>query len=99
LLIIRLLHGDSQTAIALAIGQYTQQSGRKVESVIIDEGFGSLDKNGRDDMIQELNELQQRLKRIILVSHQEEFFSAFTNGYKVELVDNASQVSLLESSF
>lgn len=50
-------------------------------------------------MIQELNQLQQRLKRIILVSHQEEFFSAFTNGYKIELVDSSSQVSLLESSF
>jgi DNA repair protein SbcC/Rad50 len=86
-------------SLALAIGQYTQKNGRNIESVIIDEGFGSLDKNGRDDMIQELNELQQRLKRIILVSHQEEFFSAFTNGYKISLVERTSQVSLLESSF
>lgn len=69
----------------------------KAENVL--KGFGSLDKNGRDDMIQELNQLQKRLKIIILVSHQEEFFSAFTNGYKVELLESSSQVSLLESSF
>ena len=86
-------------SLALAIGQYIGNNARNIESVIIDEGFGSLDKNGRDDMIQELNELKQRLKRIILVSHQEEFFNEFTNAYKVELVEGASQASLLESSF
>lgn len=84
--------------LALAIGQYAGQGARHIESVIIDEGFGTLDKNGRDDMIQELNELQQQLARIILVSHQEEFFSAFTNGYAVELVNGASKVSLLENA-
>ena len=68
------------------------------ESVIIDEGFGSLDKNGRDDMIQELNELKQQLARIILVSHQEEFTGAFVNGYAVELKDGTSRVSLLEQA-
>lgn len=85
-------------SLALAIGQYAGQGARHIESVIIDEGFGSLDKNGRDDMIQELNKLQQQLARIILVSHQEEFFSAFTNGYAFELVNGASRVSLLENA-
>lgn len=86
-------------SLALAIGQYVGNNTRNIESVIIDEGFGSLDKNGRDDMIEELNELKQRLKRIILVSHQEEFFNEFNNGYKVELIEGASQVSLLEFDF
>jgi DNA repair exonuclease SbcCD ATPase subunit len=82
-------------SLALAIGRYSGQEARRIESVIIDEGFGGLDKNGRDDMIQELSELQQQLKRIILVSHQEEFASAFTNGYFIELVDGSSQISKL----
>ncbi|GAB4525675.1 MAG: SMC family ATPase [Pleurocapsa sp.] len=86
-------------SLALAIGQYVGNNARNIESVIIDEGFGSLDKNGRDDMIEELNELKQRLKRIILVSHQEEFFNEFTNGYKIKLIDGASKVNLLESNF
>ena len=65
--------------------------------MIIDEGFGSLDKDGRDDMIQELHLLSQHLKRIILVSHQDEFAGAFANGYTVKLsADGASRVSLLE---
>lgn len=83
-------------SLALAIGQYAGQGARQIESVIIDEGFGSLDKNGRDDMIQELNELQHRLARIILVSHLEDFSSAFSNGYSIELVNQASKVKPLE---
>jgi exonuclease SbcC len=83
-------------SLALAIGQYAGQDARHIESVIIDEGFGSLDKNGRDDMIQELNKLQHRLKRIILVSHLEDFSCAFPNGYSIELVNQASKVKPLE---
>lgn len=83
-------------SLALAFGQYAGQGARHIESVIIDEGFGSLDKNGRDDMIQELNELQHRLARIILVSHLEDFSCAFSNGYSIELVNQASKVRPLE---
>lgn len=64
-------------SLALAIGQYAGKGARHIESVIIDKGCGSLDKNGQDAMISELNELQQRLKRIILVSLQKKVLEAF----------------------
>ncbi|HEU5376631.1 MAG TPA: SMC family ATPase [Ktedonobacteraceae bacterium] len=83
-------------SLALAIGRYTRQEIRPIKSVIIDEGFGSLDKTGRDDMIRELTALGQELEleRIILVSHQDEFAAAFPNRYSFSLVDNASHVKL-----
>jgi len=37
-----------------------------------------------------------QLSRIILVSHQEEFASAFPNRYSLKLVEGASHVSLME---
>ncbi len=83
-------------SLALAIGRYTSREARHVESVIIDEGFGSLDKAGRDDMIQELNTLREQLERIILVSHQDEFANAFSDRYSFKLVKGASHVSLME---
>jgi len=83
-------------SLALAIGQYIRQESRRIESVIIDEGFGSLDKIGRDDTIQELRNLHQHLERIILVSHQEEFYGTFSTGYEVDIVDGASKVTLIE---
>lgn len=70
-------------AIALAIGRYSAGQSRPLESVIIDEGFGSLDRDGLNSMAEELKELQrsQLLSRIILVSHQEEFVDRFPAGY------------------
>jgi DNA repair protein SbcC/Rad50 len=82
-------------SLALAIGKYIRRESRRVESVIIDEGFGSLDKTGREDTIQELRSLQQYLERIILVSHQEEFYKTFQTGYTIDIVNGCSQASLL----
>ncbi len=82
-------------SLALGIGRYASQGTSRIESVIIDEGFGSLDKTGRQEMIDELHLLKDELKRIILVSHQEEIAEAFSNKYKVELIEGASHVSLV----
>jgi DNA repair exonuclease SbcCD ATPase subunit len=81
-------------SLALAIGQYVGHESQRIESVIIDEGFGGLDKEGRDAMIDALDSLRQQLKRIVLVSHQEEFASAFSNKYLIQLEDGTSKVSL-----
>jgi DNA repair exonuclease SbcCD ATPase subunit len=71
-------------------------SSRRIESVIIDEGFGSLDQDGRREMIDELHSLKNVLQRIILVSHQEEFSDAFPNRYAIELHEGASRVTLVD---
>ncbi len=81
-------------SLAIGIGRHASHGTRQIESVIIDEGFGGLDKEGRQDMIRELHTLKGELKRIILVSHQEEFVDAFDNGYTIELVDQTSKVTL-----
>lgn len=80
-------------SLALAIGQYASRQHRPIESVIIDEGFGSLDRQGRQMMIQELQNLRGHLHCILLVSHQEEFADAFPDGYRFELQDGATRVS------
>jgi exonuclease SbcC len=80
-------------ALALGIGQYASKQHRPIESVIIDEGFGCLDRAGRQVMIQELQNLRGHLHCILLVSHQEEFADAFPDGYRFELQDGATKVS------
>jgi exonuclease SbcC len=80
-------------ALALGIGQYASKQHRPIESVIIDEGFGCLDRAGRQVMIQELQNLRGHLHCILLVSHQEEFADAFPDGYRFELHDGATRVS------
>ncbi len=73
-------------AVALAIGRFASGQARPLESVIIDEGFGSLDRDGLQAMGDELRNLQQSqsLRRLILVSHQEEFVARFPVGYRLE---------------
>lgn len=83
-------------SLALGIGQYASRGHRPIESVIIDEGFGCLDRFGRQVMIQELQNLRGHLNCILLVSHQEEFAEAFTHGYRFELCDGATKVERVE---
>jgi DNA repair exonuclease SbcCD ATPase subunit len=80
-------------ALALGIGQYASKQHRPIESVIIDEGFGCLDRTGRQGMIQEIQNLRGHLNCIVLVSHQEEFAEAFPDGYRFEMEDGATRVT------
>jgi exonuclease SbcC len=80
-------------SLALGIGQYASRQHRPIESVIIDEGFGCLDSQGRQVMIQELQNLRSQMRCILLVSHQEDFAEAFSDGYHFELQAGATKVS------
>src|SRR4029079_3359148 len=80
-------------SLALGIGQYASRQHRPIEPVSTDDGFGCLDRNGRQVMIQELQNLRGHLQCILLVSHQEEFAQAFADGYRFELADGATRVT------
>ena len=80
-------------SLALGIGQYASRQHRPIESVIIDEGFGCLDRHGRQVMIQELQNLRGQMRCILLVSHQEEFSDAFADGYHFALEGGATRVT------
>ncbi|WP_394795096.1 AAA family ATPase [Armatimonas sp.] len=82
-------------ALALGVGQYAAKNAAGgVESVIIDEGFGSLDKENREQMIEELHRLGSILKRVIVVSHQEEFFTAFPDQWHVTFDNGTASAAL-----
>jgi exonuclease SbcC len=83
-------------SLALGIGQYASRQHRPIESVIIDEGFGCLDSQGRQVMIQELQNLRTQMRCILLVSHQEDFAEAFSDGYHFELESGATKVKRIQ---
>ena len=80
-------------SLALGIGAYTSHGAEPTETVIIDEGFGGLDKRGLAEVIDEIYDLQTVLSRIILVSHQDEVASAFPNGYAIQLEGGTSRIA------
>jgi DNA repair exonuclease SbcCD ATPase subunit len=61
-----------RTAVALAagIGRY---AGGALRALVIDEGFGSLDQQGRIEVIEQLREIASVMDRVIVVSHHEDF--------------------------
>jgi exonuclease SbcC len=63
-----------RTAVALAagIGRYAGGSSG-LRSLIIDEGFGSLDQQGRQQVIEQLREVARVMDLVIVVSHHEDF--------------------------
>ena len=82
-------------SLALAVCQGAGDGVRLLESVIIDEGFGSLDRDGRMAMIAELRDgqgLSSMFKRVLVVSHQEDFAAAFPVGYRLRSEGGATTV-------
>jgi DNA repair exonuclease SbcCD ATPase subunit len=85
-----------RTAVALAagIGQYAGGAAG-LDSLIIDEGFGSLDQQGREQMIDQLREVAQVMEKVIVVSHQEDFQDRrlFPAGYVLRKAGRKTVVS------
>jgi DNA repair protein SbcC/Rad50 len=83
-----------RTAVALAagIGRY---AGGSLRSLIIDEGFGSLDQQGRQQVIDQLREIASVMDRVIVVSHQEDFQDRrlFPAGYVLRKEGQRTSVS------
>lgn len=82
-------------SLALGIGQFASRQHRRIETVVIDEGFGCLDRENRQTMIDEIAGLIGELKCILLVSHQEDFADAFPRGYRFTKINGATQVEPL----
>jgi len=89
-------------ALALGIGRTAARgisSGvgalARAETILIDEGFGSLDQAGRDEMRDELRALGRELGRIILVSHQEDFAAGFPARFDISMEAGVSRAKRL----
>ncbi len=80
-------------AIASGIGQYAGAGGMR--SIVIDEGFASLDQPSQQMMVEELKELATHMDKVIVVSHLEAFTDRanFPDQILVEAVGNASRIT------
>lgn len=81
-------------AIAAGLGQYLAGP-EAVRSLIIDEGFGSLDESGREVMITELRNLAEHLERVIVVSHHTDFSdpARFPNTFTLRKIGRHTEVT------
>jgi exonuclease SbcC len=72
-------------AIRLALSRVlSQRAGGRLQMLVIDEGFGSQDSEGRQRLIEVINLVREDFARILVITHLEELKDAFPARIEVE---------------
>lgn len=83
-------------AIRLALSQLlAKRAGSRLQTLVIDEGFGSQDPNGRQRLVEAINTIQQDFKRILIITHIDELRDAFPTRIEVQKTATGSQIAVI----
>ena len=85
-------------AIRLALSRVlAQRAGARLQTLVIDEGFGSQDAEGRQRLIEAINLVRPEFARILVITHLEEMKDAFPARIEVEKTPRGSRVSVISA--
>ncbi|PKO04899.1 MAG: hypothetical protein CVU41_14960 [Chloroflexi bacterium HGW-Chloroflexi-3] len=83
-------------AIRLALSQVlAKRSGARLQTLVIDEGFGSQDHSGRSRLVETINQVKRDFSKILIITHLEELKDAFPGRIEVEKTPTGSQVEVI----
>ena len=83
-------------AIRLALSKVlAQRAGARLQMLVIDEGFGSQDAEGRQKLIEAINMIRPDFKKILVITHLEELKDAFPARIEVSKTRKGSQVEVI----
>lgn len=83
-------------AIRLALSRVlSQRAGGRLQMLVIDEGFGSQDAEGRQRLIEVINLVRDDFARILVITHLEQLKDAFPARIEVEKTLRGSQVKVV----
>ncbi|MCL5412001.1 MAG: SMC family ATPase [Patescibacteria group bacterium] len=83
-------------AIRLALSKLlTHRAGAKLQFLVIDEGFGTQDTQGRDRLVEAINLIKDDFEKILVVTHIEELKEAFPCRIEVVKNNNGSTFEIL----
>jgi exonuclease SbcC len=83
-------------AIRLALARVlAQRAGARLQTLVIDEGFGSQDTEGKQRLIEAINLVQHDFKKILVITHLEELKDAFPARIEVEKSGTGSIVRVI----
>ena len=75
-------------AIRIGISMFLSNiSGEPLEMLIIDEGFGSQDENGKGRVLREINSFKDKFKKIVVITHVSDVKENFP--YEIHVVKNS----------
>jgi exonuclease SbcC len=82
-------------AIRLALARLlSQRAGTALQMLIVDEGFGTQDKEGIDRLIGAINTIAEDFACILTITHMPYFRDAFQARIEVTKTDMGSQIEL-----
>lgn len=72
-------------AVRLALSRIlAKRAGARLQTLVIDEGFGSQDPQGRQRLVEAINTIQQDFARVLVITHVDELRDAFPTRIEVE---------------
>jgi DNA repair protein SbcC/Rad50 len=83
-------------AIRLALSEIlAQRTGARLQTLVIDEGFGSQDAQGIQRLIEAINTVRGDFAKILIITHLDELKDAFPNRIEVEKDERGSLVRVI----
>jgi len=83
-------------AIRLALSEIlAQRKGARLQTLVVDEGFGSQDVQGRQRLIEAINLVKNDFAKILIITHLDELKDAFPNRIEVEKTERGSTLRVL----
>ena len=83
-------------AIRLALSKIlAQRKGARLQTLVIDEGFGSQDTQGRQRLIEAINLVKNDFAKILVITHLDELKDAFPTRIEVEKTDRGSTIHVI----
>lgn len=83
-------------SVRLALSQVlAKRAGARLQTLVIDEGFGSQDSEGIQDLIQAINTAHEDFAKILVITHLERLKDAFSARIEIEKTPSGSQVQVV----
>lgn len=84
-------------ALRIALSRLlTRRAGASLQTLIIDEGFGTQDAKGREKLVDAINAIKDDFAKIMIVTHIDELKDAFPSRIEVVKTPSGSQATVVE---
>ncbi len=83
-------------ALRIALSKLlARRAGARLQTLVIDEGFGSQDSEGRDLLVEAIQSVEDDFARILVITHVDELRESFPTTIEVTKTHLGSQITLV----
>ncbi len=83
-------------AIRIALSRLlAHRSGARLQTLILDEGFGTQDGKGREKLVEVIDAIKDDFEKILVITHVEELKDAFSQRIEITKDAQGSRIHLL----